>query len=130
MYSVLSSLSRVTPPSRVTPLYGMTNIYTIALLTRLLIVTDPLFLMKHLLTVPIGPACHLFHRKPHFLPVFCHLGVIVVSSAYRLTYMLVMAFKKKESRGIDFVEVIKVLVCHNLHNYAHARGLNKKKKKT
>ena len=39
--------------------------------------------------------------------------------------MLVMAFKKKGSRGIDFVEVIKVLVCHNLHNYAHARGLKK-----
>ena len=124
MYSVLSSLSRVTPPSRVAPLYGRTYIYTLALLTRLSIVTGPPFLMKHLLTVPIGPACHLFHKKSHFLPVFCHLGVIVLTP---LAYMLVTIFKKKGSRGIDFVEVIKVLVCHNLHNYAHARGLKKKK---
>ena len=122
MYSVLSALSRVTPPSRVAPLYGRTNIYTLALLTRLLIVTGPLFLMKHLLTVPIGLAWHLFHKMSHFLPVFRHLGVIVLTP---LAYMLVMTFKKKGSRGIDFVEVIKVFVCHNLHNYAHARGLKK-----
>ena len=122
MYSVFSALSRVTPPSRVAPLYGRINIYTLALLTRLLIVTGPLFLMKHLLTVPIGLACHLLHKMSHFLPVFCHLGVIVLTP---LAYMLVMTFKKKGSRGIDFVEVIKVFICHNLHNYAHARGLKK-----
>ena len=56
------------------------------------------------------------------MPVFCHLGVIVLTP---LAYMLVMTFKKKGSRGIDFVEVIKVFVCHNLHNYTHARGLKK-----
>ena len=82
MYSSLSPLSRVTPPSRVTPLYGTTNIYTIALLTRFLIVTDPLFSTKHFLALPIGPACYLFCRKTFFLPLFCRLGVIAVSSGY------------------------------------------------
>ena len=31
-------------------------------------------------------------------------------------------------RARDFVEGITVLACHNCHNYAHARGLKKKKK--
>ena len=33
-------------------------------------------------------------------------------------------------RARDFVEGITVLACHNCHNYAHARGLKKKEKKT